>query len=200
ATMRATLMLTEEEHLEVERAARADAYTQEVRDILGQQPQTTSYDEALSKLKSLYSISEDEHKILVRKVKRDLGMPDETAVILVVDDEPAMLSATALLLEETYTSVLTADSVEKAGAVLHQQTPDVILSDVGLPGTGGFTFFENIQQGVYGEAVKSVPFVFVSGMGDQYFIKSAKQLGAKAYLVKPYTKEELEKTVMEALA
>ena len=46
--------------------------------------------ENLKSLQILYELSDDENLLLARTVKKDLGLPDETAVILVVDDDPVV--------------------------------------------------------------------------------------------------------------
>ncbi len=199
-TMRAPLSITDEEHKELERAAQVDAYIQAIRSTLSKGAPTQEDTAMLATLQQLYSISPDEHKNLTKQVKKELGLPDETAVILAIDDDPPVLDFVAHILKQIYLNVHTADSVPAAEKQLETITPNLILCDVALPGVGGFTFYENIQKGMYSENLKSVPFIFASVLGDQYLINAAKQLGAKAYLVKPFTRETLESTVKQALA
>ncbi|MBI5216373.1 MAG: response regulator [Ignavibacteriae bacterium] len=199
-TMRSPLSITDEEHRELERSAQVDAYIQAIRAMLSKGVPTQEDTTVLGSLQQLYSISQEEHKSLTKRVKKELGLPDETAVILAIDDDPPVLEFIAHILKQTYLNVHTAESVPVAEQQLETITPNLILCDVALPGVGGFTFYENIQKGMYSEKLKEVPFVFASVLGDQYLINAAKQLGAKAYLVKPFTRETLESTVKQALA
>jgi CheY-like chemotaxis protein len=80
--------------------------------------------------------------------------------------------------------------------------PSIIISDVNL-GMGvmsGFSFYEKIIAGTYGNELKSVAFILMSSLEDEFFVRSAKQMGVKAYLAKPFTRESLETTVKNALA
>ncbi|MBI3193549.1 MAG: response regulator, partial [Ignavibacteriae bacterium] len=198
-TMRAPLSITDDEHKELERAAQVDAYIQAIRAMLSKGTPTVEDTAMLASLQQLYSISQDEHKNLTKQVKKELGLPDETAIILAIDDDPPVLEFVAHILKQTYLNVYTADSVPAAENQLENITPNLILCDVALPGVGGFTFYENIRKGMYSENLKTVPFIFASVLGDQYLINAAKQLGAKAYLVKPFTRETLESTVKQAI-
>jgi DNA-binding NarL/FixJ family response regulator len=97
--------------------------------------------------------------------------------------------------------VLTAASAEAAIAEVQKNPPTLIISDVNL-GIGvmsGFTFYEKTAAGTFGESLKHVPFILMSAMEDEFFVRTAKQLGVKAYLPKPFTKESLENVIKLAL-
>ena len=79
--------------------------------------------------------------------------------------------------------------------------PSLIISDINL-GTGmmsGFTFYEKIKAGTYGDALKDIPYILMSSMEDEFFIKAAKQMGVRAYMSKPFTRESLEALVKKTL-
>lgn len=79
--------------------------------------------------------------------------------------------------------------------------PFLIISDVNL-GAGvmsGFTFYEKILAGTYGEKLKTIAYVLMSSMEDEFFVRSAKQIDVKAYLPKPFTRESLETAIKTAL-
>jgi DNA-binding NarL/FixJ family response regulator len=134
-------------------------------------------------------------------VKKSLGLPDETAVIFLIDDDPTIRKYLEYILTKTYLTVLSLPSVEQAIVELERVTPSVILCDVNL-GSGamsGFTFYEKLLAGTYGDALKGIPFVMMSAMEDEFFIRSAKQMGIRAYLPKPVTRDAIETSVREAL-
>jgi YesN/AraC family two-component response regulator len=85
---------------------------------------------------------------------------------------------------------------------IQKSPPSLIISDVnlGVGAMSGFSFYEKITTGVYGDELKSVAFILMSSMEDEFFVRSAKQLGVRAYLAKPFTRESLESTVKHALA
>ena len=198
-SMRAPLSITDEEHAEIERSAQIDAYIQALRMTLTKEPSAPVDLEMLATLQQLYSISPEEHKNLIKRAKKEMGLPDETAIILVIDDDLPVLEFMTHILKQTYLTVLAADNVRTALSLIEQTIPNLIICDVGLPEIGGFTFYENIKNTMYGEALKSVPFMFASVLGDQFIINAAKELGVKTYLVKPFTRETLESTVKQML-
>jgi len=129
-------------------------------------------------------------------------MPDDTAVIVVIDDDPSIRKYVDHILKKTYKTVITASSAETALSEIKNITPSLIISDVNL-GVGvmsGFSFYEKITAGAYGEELKSVVYILMSSLEDEFFVRSAKQMGVKAYLPKPFTRESLELTVKNALA
>ena len=198
--MRTSLEITETEHTTLERSAQVEAYSQELREMLHKGSLAPADLSALAKLQGIYNVSEEEHKGLAKRVKRELGLPDDSAIIFLIDDDPVILAFMEAVLKKTYPSIHKAENIEAVADLFKQTTPDLIICDVTLPGEGGFTFYENMQQGKYGNAVKATPFIFASALGDRYIINGAKQLGAKDYLVKPFTQETLERTVQSALA
>jgi PAS domain S-box-containing protein len=65
--------------------------------------------------------------------------------VLVVDDEPDARSLIQRLLQDCHASVLTAGSAEEAVQVLLRDTPDVLVSDIGMPGEDGYTLIRRIR-------------------------------------------------------
>jgi signal transduction histidine kinase/CheY-like chemotaxis protein len=65
--------------------------------------------------------------------------------VLVVDDEPDARSLVQRLLQDCHASVITAGSAEEAVRMLAQRTPDVLVSDIGMPGEDGFTLIRRIR-------------------------------------------------------
>jgi PAS domain S-box-containing protein len=66
--------------------------------------------------------------------------------VLLVDDHPDVLEAHARLLSERGAHVVTAESAEAAIALLHEQRFDVLLSDLGMPGMGGYDLMRHVRQ------------------------------------------------------
>jgi PAS domain S-box-containing protein len=66
--------------------------------------------------------------------------------VLLVDDHPDVLEAHARLLSERGAQVVTAESAEAAIALLHEQRFDVLLSDLGMPGMGGYDLMRHVRQ------------------------------------------------------
>ena len=170
---------------------------------LYQLPQQSEEDFAhLKNLRKLFGISDEEHKKLVKRVKKELGLPDETAVILIIDDDPAIRKFVEHVLRRTYRqTVQSTETAEAAISQIQAASPSLVLCDINL-GIGvmsGFTFCEKIRAGELGAQLKSLPMIFMSSMVDEFFIKSAKQLGVKEFLPKPFSRESLEAVVKNTL-
>src|SRR3989344_2292445 len=104
-----------------------------------------------------------------------------TQFILVVEDDPILKN----LLGHTFAGkyqTLYASSGTEALDLLEQYRPSLMLLDLMLPGMDGFTVLENVRKRT--DAMKDVPIVIVSNLGQQSDIDKAKKLGATDYLVK----------------
>jgi PleD family two-component response regulator len=187
--------------MEVERSVQVSAYIDAVR-TLWQTGKPTDEDSIhLKNLQQFFKISDNEHTSITKRIKKELGLPDETAIIVIIDDDPSIRKYVEHILRKTYLNVITAVNAESALTEIEKVSPSLIISDVNL-GVGvmsGFTFYEKIAAGMYGEKLKSIAFVLMSSMEGEFFVRSAKQLGVKAYLPKPFTKESLEATIKHAL-
>ena len=111
-----------------------------------------------------------------------------TAVILVVEDQPAMQRNIRMGLEMSgYTVVAAADGIE-ALAVLNAQPVDLILADVAMPRMNGYQLYEQLRRN---PRWALMPFIFVSARGLDSDVRYGKALGADDYLVKPFQLEDL---------
>jgi two-component system sensor histidine kinase/response regulator len=108
--------------------------------------------------------------------------------ILVVDDDPGVLETVSLILEEEGYRVLGAAQGETALPVLEMIKPDLIISDVTMPGMDGFKLCEQVRARA---ALSPIPFIFLTGKGERSDIRKGMALGADDYLVKPFEPEEL---------
>lgn len=108
--------------------------------------------------------------------------------IMLVEDEAQQRDALALMFEAEGYTVLAADSAEAGAQQILRTVPDMIVTDVKLPGIDGFTFFDQIRQQ---PSCEHVPFIFITGYNDPLAIESVKQLGAAGYITKPYDLENL---------
>lgn len=105
--------------------------------------------------------------------------------ILLVDDEPAIVTALQLLFERGGYRVLTAGSGEEALARL-TPPPDLIVLDVMLPGMDGFDVCQQIRK-----LPTYVPILMLTAKDTSLDKVTGLELGADAYLTKPFTPSEL---------
>lgn len=122
------------------------------------------------------------------------ALPQPT--VLVVEDEPSVLEIITFLLEEEQLRVLQAHDGEAALSLLEEVRPDLIVSDVKMPGMDGFTLCEQVRAN---PALSHVPFIFLTGKGDRADMRRGMRLGADDYLTKPFEPEELLSSVQVRL-
>src|SRR6202453_1663030 len=112
----------------------------------------------------------------------------QTARILLVDDEPALLRYIKTLLEVDDYKVETACTGEEALARIDKGLePDLVLLDVLMPGIDGLQTLEQLRQ-----LRPGVKVVMLSCVSDTRKVVHAMKLGAQDYLTKPFQKAELD--------
>lgn len=118
------------------------------------------------------------------------------ATILVVDDDPSVLEMiTACLRSEGY-QLKEAGDPEDALRIVEGLAPDLVISDVLMPGMDGFQFISEYTRRF---PHRLTPFVFLSSLADKYSVILGLDLGADDYLVKPVHLEVLRAKVRSLL-
>lgn len=114
-------------------------------------------------------------------------MPDEnTKTILIVDDEQHILSALSRNLRSTGYSCRTAQSADGALAAAAEHPVDILLTDVCMPGMNGIELVELTVREHPG-----IDCVVMTGHPDKYTYVDIIRAGAKDFLLKPFSNEEL---------
>jgi putative two-component system response regulator len=108
--------------------------------------------------------------------------------ILVVDDQPSIAGLMSQLLGIRGYDVVTASSAEQAEAEVIRQTPDLILSDVMMPGKSGYDLCRTLKDN---PATRLIPFVLITGLTDSNDKVRGIEAGADDFLNKPVLAEEL---------
>jgi putative two-component system response regulator len=108
--------------------------------------------------------------------------------ILVVDDQPAIAGLMSQLLAMRGYEVVTATSAEEAEAEIRRQPPDLILSDVMMPGKSGYDLCRELKEN---PATRLIPFVLITGLSDSGDKVRGIDAGADDFLNKPVLAEEL---------
>ncbi|HVN47383.1 MAG TPA: response regulator [Bacteroidota bacterium] len=200
-SLKISFSISDAEHMTAEREVQVNAYIEAVRTLWTNGKPTEEDFEQLKRLQQFFHITDEEHADMTKRMKKELGLADETAVIAVIDDDLSIRKYVEHILRKTYHTVIVAASAESILPELAKVTPNLIISDINL-GTGvmsGFSFYEKIKAGTYGDALKNIPFVLMSSLEDDFFIKTAKQMGVRAYMSKPFTRESLEALVQKTL-
>ncbi|MBF0530201.1 MAG: sigma-54-dependent Fis family transcriptional regulator [Deltaproteobacteria bacterium] len=116
------------------------------------------------------------------------------ARVLVVDDEIRYRELYSHVLSSAGFEILTAATAEAALQLIAGDKPDLVVSDVRLPGASGIELLR-----VAREAQAALPFLLVTAYADVRDAVKALKLGAVDYLAKPVDLEELLAAVRDAL-
>jgi len=110
--------------------------------------------------------------------------------ILLVDDDPDMLSALELLLADSGASIETAADGNAALELAEQLHPDLVVLDAMLPKRSGFLVLEKLKNS--GKKKGERPFVImITGNEGKRHQAWAESLGVDGYLTKPFRMERL---------
>jgi two-component system, NtrC family, nitrogen regulation response regulator NtrX len=114
--------------------------------------------------------------------------------ILVVDDEPSIVQTLAGILQDEGFEVLTAADGETALQVVEEESPDLVLLDISLPGMDGLEVLHQLK-----EHQPQLPVVMVSAYGNVENAVKATRLGAYDFIEKPPHADKIILTVRNAL-
>jgi len=121
--------------------------------------------------------------------------------VLIVEDERFTRQLTVRLLRDLGCRNID-EAVDGADGLARlrqmQLPPDVILLDLAMPGMNGFQFIEAVR-GMGTLERSEVPILVLTGHGEITAVKLAAKLGISGYLVKPISRDTLEKQVRRAL-
>jgi DNA-binding NtrC family response regulator len=116
------------------------------------------------------------------------------ARVLVVDDEPLVRQALSEWLRRKHFHVLEADGGRQAMERIRLDEPDVVISDMVMPGMDGLELLKGART-----LRADIPFLMVTGYPSHDAAVKVMQQGASDFLVKPFKPEELARRVNCAL-
>jgi two-component system, NtrC family, response regulator AtoC len=115
--------------------------------------------------------------------------------ILIVDDEPNIRRILQVAFEKAGFMALVAEDADHAMAVLRSEQPDVVLTDVTMPGRSGYDLLREIKM-----EKPQTPVVIMTAFGTIPQAVSAIRHGAYEYVTKPFDLDSLKKIVASALS
>src|SRR6201997_85912 len=108
--------------------------------------------------------------------------------ILVVDDNPEMVELMRELLASRGYDVIAVRDAAQAEVEVHRHPPDLILSDVVMPGRTGYELCRQLKED---PATRLIPFVLITGLSDREDKLKGIEAGADDFLNKPIFPSEL---------
>src|SRR5690606_30529950 len=100
--------------------------------------------------------------------------------VLVVDDEPALREVLSIRLQDWGYSVTTAEDASAADAALSRVRPDLVLSDVVLPGASGIELLRRLRR-----HDPTLPVILMTAHANVDSAVEAMKVGATDFLTKP---------------
>jgi two-component system, cell cycle response regulator DivK len=115
--------------------------------------------------------------------------------VLIVEDNPANMKLCSLLLRNAGHSVLCAEDAETGLTMAREQSPDLILMDIQLPGMDGLAATALLKQDADTSAIPIIALTAMAMKADQ---EKSEVAGCDAYIAKPLRYKELY-TAIDAL-
>jgi two-component system phosphate regulon response regulator PhoB len=119
------------------------------------------------------------------------------ANILVIEDDPSVLLLLQYTLAAEGHEVETIERGDEALARLDRDPPDVVLTDIMIP--GGASGLDVLRELRARDAWATVPVVVLSALSGDHNVWDGWQSGATSYLIKPYETDELLEVINEQL-
>jgi two-component system, chemotaxis family, CheB/CheR fusion protein len=118
-------------------------------------------------------------------------------LVLLVEDSPDVLQVLQLGLESMGYAIATATNATAAFDAAISVRPDIIVSDLSMPGVDGFEFIRRIRAV---SDLSSVPAIALTGATSDRDVQQALAFGFSAHLVKPLDISDLAKTIEQLTA
>ena len=115
------------------------------------------------------------------------------ARILIVDDSPSQLMGIRRIVEKLGHEALTAEDGAAGVEMAKKELPDLILMDVVMPNLNGFQATRSISRE---PTTKHIPVILVTTKDQETDRMWGMRQGARAYLTKPFSEEELAEVIV----
>jgi two-component system, chemotaxis family, chemotaxis protein CheY len=118
---------------------------------------------------------------------------------LIVDDSSVMRKIVERCLRQAgmdLGQVHEASNGAEALALVNENTFDLILSDINMPVMDGLEFIRHLKEV---ESAKNIPIVMITTEGGEKSVLEALSLGAKGYIRKPFTPDQVKEHVIPVL-
>ena len=123
-----------------------------------------------------------------------MSAPEQRPVLLVVDDEPRILSALQRCLRREGYEIVTADGAAAALRALRSRRIDALLTDHKMPGVSGLELIREVA----GQWPR-IPRILLTGWAAEVAPEELRRLGIRALVPKPWNDAELKAVLREAL-
>ena len=108
--------------------------------------------------------------------------------ILIIEDEEDVIDALTTLLESKDYELFSATDGIRGIETTHKQAVDLVILDIGIPAGSGFFVLESLKNN---PRSRMIPVIVITGKIEGDTEQKVYDLGAKAFLRKPFDSEEL---------
>ena len=115
-------------------------------------------------------------------------LPEQTGLILIVDDIPANLDVLSETLSIVGYDVAIATTGKRALKQVERKPPDLILLDITMPDMDGFEICEKLKDN---PITRNIPIIFITALADTESKVKGFELGAVDYITKPFQEKEV---------
>ena len=119
---------------------------------------------------------------------------EHEATVFIIDDDPAVRQALAMLVRSMHLQVETYESAQPFLDTYDSSRPGCLLLDVRMPGVGGLDLLEQL-----GQKEVRLPAIVMSAYGDVPMVVRAMKAGALNFLEKPCRDQQLWEAIQEGL-
>ncbi|MGD1875623.1 MAG: two-component system response regulator [Mastigocoleus sp.] len=112
----------------------------------------------------------------------------KVSTVLVVEDSPSELELMSHYLDDSGYSVIKATNAKEAYEIALKEQPDVIITDVVMPGMSGFELCRCLKKN---PETRELPIVICTSKNQSIDRLWGIRQGADIYLTKPYSREQL---------
>lgn len=117
--------------------------------------------------------------------------------ILVVEDQKEVRENIVDILESADYNVLAAECGGHALEISKSKLPDLVISDIMMPGMDGYELLDNFQNN---PILQNIPFIFLSAKSSENDLRSGMIKGADDYITKPFRAKDLLKSIETRLS
>ena len=116
--------------------------------------------------------------------------------IIVVDDNTTIIMLIKTKLSANGYEVLSAYNGESGYQLIENEKPALVLLDIMMPKMDGFQVFEKLKSN---ESLSKIPVIFLTASGQREDEKKANEMGARHFLTKPFSPNNLLEIVNKVL-
>ena len=162
----------------------------DIEKLIDRQPTTAKYSTQITEKNNLLPESERDLKNIVDVTPVSLN---EGNLLLVVDDSLTLRQTLTKALNKFGYQVIQAENGREAISQLQQNTQiDLVVCDIEMPHLNGFEFLNIVNQD---RELGQKPIIMLTSRSADKYRKIAHELGASAYLTKPFNERELLATI-----